>query len=145
MFGRSPYQARGKAHEVFGQTRKGEHPAADRRSYRRAPTMKDLAERYMREHWEVHNKPETIEIQQRSFLQSIVGGFAAKVEEGQTGVYGQIGMKLAACADLGMILALIAVVRAFASIGAGTSQAHQDAMEELCAFARIFHLIASKS
>ncbi len=47
--------------------------------------------------------------------------------------------------DLGMILALIAVVRAFATIGAGTSQAHQDSMEELCAFARIFHQIVSKS
>ncbi len=57
-------QARGKAHEVLGQARKGEDPALDRQSYRRSPTMKDLAERYMREYCRVHNKPVTVRIQQ---------------------------------------------------------------------------------
>ncbi len=47
--------------------------------------------------------------------------------------------------DLGLILALVSVIRAYASMGAGTSEAHQEALAELGAFARIFHRIASKS
>ncbi len=47
--------------------------------------------------------------------------------------------------DLGMILALVSVVRAFGSLGTGTPEEHQEALEELGAFARIYHRIASKS
>ncbi len=47
--------------------------------------------------------------------------------------------------DLGLAMAMIAVARAYASIGVGTSEAHQGALEELGAFARIYHRIASKS
>ncbi len=47
--------------------------------------------------------------------------------------------------DLGMALALISVVRAYGSLGTGTSEEHQEALEELGAFARIYHRIASKS
>ncbi len=57
-------QARGKAHEIFGRVSQGEDPAAERGTYRRSPTMKDLAERFMAEHSRVHNKPETVKIQQ---------------------------------------------------------------------------------
>ncbi len=59
------FEARGKAHEILGQARRGEDPAAERNSYRRAPTMKDLAERFMTEYSRVHNKPGTIANQQR--------------------------------------------------------------------------------
>ncbi|MCP5119429.1 MAG: integrase arm-type DNA-binding domain-containing protein, partial [bacterium] len=68
-------QARGKAHEVLGQARKGEDPAADRRSYRRSPTMKDMAERYMREHCRVHNKPGTVKAHQDLWDRIIVPRF----------------------------------------------------------------------
>ncbi len=47
--------------------------------------------------------------------------------------------------DLGLAMAMIAVARAYASIGVGTSKEHQGALEELGAFARIYHRIASKS
>ncbi len=47
--------------------------------------------------------------------------------------------------DLGMALALIAVTRAYGSMEPGTSEGHQEALEELGMFARIYHRIASKS
>ena len=47
--------------------------------------------------------------------------------------------------DLGLAMAMIAVARAYASIGVGTPKEHQGALEELGAFARIYHRIASKS
>ena len=68
-------QARGKAHEVLGQARKGEDPAADRRSYRRSPTMKDMAARCMKEHCQVHNKPATVQTQQRIWDQIVLPRF----------------------------------------------------------------------
>ena len=71
-------QARGKAHEVLGQARKGEDPAADRQSYRRSPTMKDLAERYMREHCRVHNKPATAKTQQSIWDRILVPRFGGR-------------------------------------------------------------------
>ncbi len=52
---------------------------------------------------------------------------------------------LEADTDLGMALALIAVTRAYGSMEAGSSREHQDALEELGAFAHIYHRIASKS
>ena len=47
-------------------------------------------------------------------------------------------------ADLGLILALISVVRAFAAAG-GTPEDQYYALRELGAFAKIYHLVASKS
>ena len=47
-------------------------------------------------------------------------------------------------ADLGLVLAVIAVVRAYAGAG-GTPEQHQQALAELGAFARIYHRAASKS
>ncbi len=71
-------QARGKAHEVLGQARRGEDPAADRRSYRRSPTMKDLAERYMKDYCRVHNKPATVKVQQRTWDRFLVPRFGCR-------------------------------------------------------------------
>ncbi|MCP3960395.1 MAG: hypothetical protein GY719_21330 [bacterium] len=47
-------------------------------------------------------------------------------------------------ADLGLILALISVVRAYPGAG-GTPEASQDALAELGAFSRSYHHVASKS
>ncbi len=71
-------QARGKAHEVLGQARKGEDPAGDRLSYRRSPTMTDMAERYMKEHCRVHNKPETVKVQQGIWDRVLVPRFGVR-------------------------------------------------------------------
>ena len=46
--------------------------------------------------------------------------------------------------DLGLMLATIAVVRAYAATG-GTPEQRQDALDELGVFARIYHRVASKS
>jgi len=50
-------QARSKALEVLGRSRQGEDPAAERHAYMRAPTVADLATRYMEEHARPHKKP----------------------------------------------------------------------------------------
>ncbi len=47
--------------------------------------------------------------------------------------------------DLGMIIALVSVVRAFATVRSDGSPDHQEALKELNLFARLFHQIASKS
>ena len=47
--------------------------------------------------------------------------------------------------DLGLMLALAAVVRGFASAGGDTPEEYRDALRELGAFARIYHRVSSKS
>ncbi len=71
-------------------------------------------------------------------------------QETGTGPVGYLGEEpvcdlclLGRTTDLGMAMALIAVTCAYASIGSGMSEAHQDAM--VCAFARFYHRNASKS
>ena len=49
-------QAREAALEVFLRVRRGEDPAGDRQTARRAPTMADLADRHVREHSEINKK-----------------------------------------------------------------------------------------
>jgi integrase len=49
-------EARTLALEHLGKARRGEDPAGERLAYRRAPTMKDLFDRYMTEHALVHKK-----------------------------------------------------------------------------------------
>jgi integrase len=51
------HEARTKAMEVLSSVRRGSDPSGDRIAYRQAPTMKDLAERYMREHARPRKKP----------------------------------------------------------------------------------------
>ena len=72
------YEARGRAHEILGQARKGEDPAANRRSYRRAPTMRDLAERFMTEHARLHNKPNTVKVQQHVWDRHLLPRFGSR-------------------------------------------------------------------
>lgn len=54
------HEARTKAMEVLASARRGDDPSGERIAYRQAPTMKDLAERYLREHARPRNKPSTI-------------------------------------------------------------------------------------
>ena len=51
------HEARTKAMEVLSSVRRGSDPSGDRIAYRQAPTMKDLADRYMREHARPRKKP----------------------------------------------------------------------------------------
>ena len=46
--------------------------------------------------------------------------------------------------DLGLMMAVVAVVRAYAGTG-GAPEQRQEALEELGVFARIYHRVASKS
>jgi len=52
----SPEEARRKARKLLGQVQDGADPATERREARRAPTVADLAERFMKEHANVKKK-----------------------------------------------------------------------------------------
>ena len=53
-------QARTEAQQLLARARQGEDPAAERLRYRKAPTVKDLWERYMKEHAVPNKKPTSI-------------------------------------------------------------------------------------
>lgn len=55
----TPETARREARRLLGEIAKGRDPAADRDSARGAPTVVELAERYLAEHVEAHNRPST--------------------------------------------------------------------------------------
>jgi integrase len=59
------HEAKTRALEVLGAVRRGDDPAGDRTSYRKAPTIADLAERFMREHARPKKKPTSIETDKR--------------------------------------------------------------------------------
>jgi len=56
----TPDQARARARKAFGVVADGGDPAADRAAVLDAPTMKDLRERYMREHAVPYKKPSSV-------------------------------------------------------------------------------------
>ncbi|MEO0960272.1 MAG: Arm DNA-binding domain-containing protein, partial [Pseudomonadota bacterium] len=60
-------QAREEALEVFLRVRRGEDPAADRQARRQAPNVADLAERHLREHARIKNKPQSAGRDQRAW------------------------------------------------------------------------------
>lgn len=53
-------QARKLAHDFLAEVRGGADPSQERQAARIAPTMKDLADRFMVEHSEARNKPSTV-------------------------------------------------------------------------------------
>ena len=53
-------QARDLAREWLSAARKGLDPSTERMTLRKAPTVKDLCQRFMDEHSRVHNRPKTI-------------------------------------------------------------------------------------
>ena len=52
-------QARKEAVQLLAAARRGIDPAGQRKAERAAPTMRDLIEKYLTDHVEVHNKPST--------------------------------------------------------------------------------------
>ena len=56
----TPEEARTEAKQLLGQIAKGADPASGRSSARKAPTMGELADRYLREHAEPHKKPSSV-------------------------------------------------------------------------------------
>ena len=60
-------EARTEALDVLRQARQGKDPAEDRMAYRKAPTMADLAERFIKEHSEVNKKPDSVDQDRRRF------------------------------------------------------------------------------
>ena len=55
------HEARTRALEVLASVRRGDDPSGERIAYQQSPTMKDLAERYMREHARPRKKPLGVE------------------------------------------------------------------------------------
>ncbi|MFT3674222.1 tyrosine-type recombinase/integrase [Aestuariivirga sp.] len=60
-------EARKRAQEIIGEVAKGENPAADIETHRRAPTLKDVCARFLTEHVAVRCKPTT----QREYRRAI--------------------------------------------------------------------------
>ncbi len=69
------HHARTEALDVLRQARQGTDPAADRTSYRKAPTMVDLAERFIEEHSKVNKKPVSVMEDRRKFRIHILPRF----------------------------------------------------------------------
>jgi integrase len=55
----TPETARAKAREILGRVARGEDPAADKMARRQAPTVADLAQRFLTEHVEPKRKAST--------------------------------------------------------------------------------------
>ncbi len=55
------------AMDVLGRVRRGEDPSGERLAYRQAPTMTDLAERFMSEHARPKKKPSSVRNAQRTW------------------------------------------------------------------------------
>ena len=60
-------EARAKALKVLADTRSGQDPAADRLAYRKAPTVADLAERFIEEYSRLNKKPVCVATDRRNF------------------------------------------------------------------------------
>ena len=59
------HEAKTRALEVLAAVRRGEDPAGDRSDYRKAPTMADLFERFMREHARPRKKATSVVTDER--------------------------------------------------------------------------------
>jgi hypothetical protein len=55
----TPDEARREARLLLADTRRGKDPAGERREARQAPSVEALADRYLAEHVDIHNKPST--------------------------------------------------------------------------------------
>lgn len=69
------HEARTQAMESLAATRRGEDPGGERQAYRRAPTMADLAERYMRDHARPRKKPRGAESDERMWRLHVLPRF----------------------------------------------------------------------
>ncbi|MCP3963423.1 MAG: tyrosine-type recombinase/integrase [bacterium] len=66
------HEARTEALDVLRQARKGKDPAEGRMAYRRAPTMADLAERFIEEHSKVNKKPVCVDQDRQRFRRHVL-------------------------------------------------------------------------
>jgi integrase len=71
-------QARTAALETLARARRGEDPSADRQAYRRAPTVADLAARFMKEHALVKKKPRSAHRDQLTWNRYILPRFGTR-------------------------------------------------------------------
>ncbi|MEM9593233.1 MAG: Arm DNA-binding domain-containing protein, partial [Acidobacteriota bacterium] len=65
-------EAKAEALETLGRTRRGHDPSVDRMKARSAPTVADLAERHLREHARIKNKPKSAERDQRAWERCVL-------------------------------------------------------------------------
>ena len=66
------HQARGEALAVFLKVRNGEDPSVDRRRARTAPTIADLADRHIKDHAKIKNKPRSVKRARQLWDRSIL-------------------------------------------------------------------------
>jgi integrase len=71
-------EARTCALETLAAVRRGEDPAGDRLSHRKAPTVADLADRFMREHARLRKKPSSIETDERIWQRHVLPRLARR-------------------------------------------------------------------
>jgi len=72
------HEARTKAMEVLASVRRGSDPSGDRIAYQQSPTMKDLSERYMREHARPRKKPSGAKNDERVWANHILPSLGRK-------------------------------------------------------------------
>lgn len=65
-------QARSIAQEWFGDIRRGHDPSSAKQAARRAPTVKDLCDRFIKEYSKPRNKPRTVETNQNNIRRYII-------------------------------------------------------------------------
>ena len=74
----TPAQARTQALEIFARVRKGEDPSDERLAASSAPRMSDLADRHIREHAQIQNKPRSVERSRRIWDRCVLPKFGKR-------------------------------------------------------------------
>lgn len=71
-------EARDRARELLVAVRRGEDPAQTRRDGRNAPTVADLADRFLREHARVHKKPSSVRMDEMNLARHVLPRLGAR-------------------------------------------------------------------
>ena len=79
-----PENARRKAKKMLADVQDGADPATERKDDREAPTVAELAEKYLREHAAPHKKPRTVEEDQRLLRLHVLPALGRKKVAGIT-------------------------------------------------------------
>lgn len=107
----TPDQARELARKVFGQVAAGQDPAEEKQAIKEAPTVRDLSERYMREHSYPNKKPNSIRQDERNWRLYILPAIGSKKVEDvrRSDILAIIGKLTHSPATMNLVKALVSV------------------------------------